>query len=548
MKNFFKIIFPYKPNKKVIFIFYLISIFSIFYPFVELSQINAISNIDYDFNSIIKLSKWVLLTSILSLFLTILINYYAGFVGSEISKEIIDNNIKNSISIDLSKKTKIIDLITIKITRYSEQYLTSLIRVLQSGIASICILFYALNSVAKKEYLALVFIITFSYLLFIIILRRKINSSEKKANESSKISLFNLDEFYSNPDRLSIRRKLNRDLSNEIIIEDRYMRNTHSWMRSVQNSPRILIEIMGSTVFLIFYLFYFKSSNGIKLDRELLLLLGTAYRLIPTFQMFYGSYMAYKTFKSSFFDIKKFISDLNESNIIKRDKNLFLGECEIQTLKINVKKINFIKKEKFRHINLIINRKDWTLIKGESGSGKSSLMKILIGINKNYDGFVNYINNKKIYNVYSSYQWWENIDYISNEDERDIFIDPVKFICNKDINDLGKNNQNKIIDIIERLLLNDFFKIKQEYSFEKRIKILNKPFLKPSKGQKQRLKIARSIWLGKEWLFMDEATNGLDKNTENKLFENIKIFYNKSLIVISHSNLDKNLFENIIKI
>jgi len=545
---FLKKIFPYKPKKKVIFIFYLIFIFSIFYPFVELAQINAISNINYDFESIIELSKWVLITSILSLFLTILINYYSGFVGSEISEIIIDNNIKKSISIDLSKKTKIIDLITIKITRYSEQYLTSLIKFIQSGIASIFILFYAINSVSKKEYLAIVFLITISYLLFIFLLRRIINSSEIKANNASKISLYNLDEFYSNPDRLSIRRELNKDLSNEIIYQDRYMRNTLAWMRSIVNSPRPLIEIAGSSVFLIFYLLNFESEGALALDRELLLLLGTAYRLIPTFQMFYGSYMAYKSFKSSFFDIKRFISETNEMNIIKRNKKLFSGKNKILKLKINVRKINFIKEDKLNNINITINRKDWTLITGESGSGKTSLMKILLGLENNYEGFVNFINNKEISNVYSSYKWWENIDYISNEDERDIFIDPIKFICNKDINDLEKNKQAKIIEIIERSLLNDFFNIKKEYTFEKKIESLNKLFLKPSKGQKQRLKISRSLWLGKEWLFLDEATNGLDKKTESKLFENIKIFYNKSLLVISHSQLDENLFEKIIKI
>ena len=400
---FFKRIFPHKPNKRVLLIFYLILLFSIFYPLVELSQIRAISNINQDFNSVIELSKCILLTSILSLLLTILINYFAGFVGSEISKLIIDNNIKLTISIDLSKKTKIIDLIAIKITRYSEQYLTSIIRLIQSGISSICILFYALNSVSKNEYLIIVLLITFSYLLFILILRRKINASEIKANNASKISLINLDEIYSNSDRLSIRRELNNDLSNQIISQDRYMRNTHSWMRSIQNSPRPLIEIMGSSVFLIFYLFSLKNTIGMELDRELLLLLGTAYRLIPTFQMFYGSYMAYKSFKSSFIDIKRFISEINKNNIIKSNENLFLSNYKILKLKINVKKINFIKREKLKDINIIINRKDWTLIKGDSGSGKTSLMKILVGIDNNYDGFVNYINNKEINNVFSSY-------------------------------------------------------------------------------------------------------------------------------------------------
>ena len=67
-----------------------------------------------------------------------------------------------------------------------------------------------------------------------------------------------------------------------------------------------------------------------------------------------------------------------------------------------------------------------------------------------------------------------------------------------------------------------------------------------SGGQKQRIGIARALYRNPEILIMDEATNSLDKTTENDLIEDLFKFKNKfTLILISHN---KNVFKNFDKI
>ena len=59
---------------------------------------------------------------------------------------------------------------------------------------------------------------------------------------------------------------------------------------------------------------------------------------------------------------------------------------------------------------------------------------------------------------------------------------------------------------------------------------------KLSGGQKQRIGIARALIYKPKILIFDEATNGLDKATEKKIFEDLKnISKNLSLIIISHN-------------
>tara|TARA_Y100000294_G_scaffold66671_1_gene63129 strand:- start:36 stop:545 length:510 start_codon:yes stop_codon:yes gene_type:complete len=63
-----------------------------------------------------------------------------------------------------------------------------------------------------------------------------------------------------------------------------------------------------------------------------------------------------------------------------------------------------------------------------------------------------------------------------------------------------------------------------------------------SGGERQRIAIARAIYKDPEIFFMDEATNALDDNTENKIIENLKNnFKNKTRVLIAHrkTSLDK---------
>ena len=59
-----------------------------------------------------------------------------------------------------------------------------------------------------------------------------------------------------------------------------------------------------------------------------------------------------------------------------------------------------------------------------------------------------------------------------------------------------------------------------------------------SGGQRQRIGIARALYRNPSILLLDEATNSLDKNTENQILDVIgNLKKEKTIIMISH---DKN--------
>ena len=64
---------------------------------------------------------------------------------------------------------------------------------------------------------------------------------------------------------------------------------------------------------------------------------------------------------------------------------------------------------------------------------------------------------------------------------------------------------------------------------------------KISGGQRQRIGIARALFSKPEIMILDEATNSLDKENENKIIEILENTNKKTIIMISHrhSNIKK---------
>ena len=73
--------------------------------------------------------------------------------------------------------------------------------------------------------------------------------------------------------------------------------------------------------------------------------------------------------------------------------------------------------------------------------------------------------------------------------------------------------------------------------------------IKFSGGQVQRMGIARELYRDPELLILDEATNSLDKQTENLILESIKdLKKSTTIIIISHKESTLKVCDEIINL
>ena len=207
--------------------------------------------------------------------------------------------------------------------------------------------------------------------------------------------------------------------------------------------------------------------------------------------------------------------------------------------KIQIKNLNFSytkNKNLINNFNFEINSGDKILINGASGSGKTSLVDILIGIKKYKSGEIkiddNLIDQSLFKKVKISYVPQDS--YLIDDTLKNNIVFPVQ---NFEINDY-----NKVIEVVDlQNLIKD--------SPNKENTMIGEKGFKISGGQKQRIIIARSLIIQPDILVLDEATNALDINSEDSIIQNIIKNYEKmTVFIISHRKLDQNLFNKTINL
>lgn len=171
------------------------------------------------------------------------------------------------------------------------------------------------------------------------------------------------------------------------------------------------------------------------------------------------------------------------------------------------------------NFNLSVSSGEKVLITGQSGLGKSTLFKILLGFVKPNTGSIYF--KGKLVSEYEITKIRKQISYVPQN--TDIGDGKVKDI----INDIFQIRRNK--DIIWQSDLQpilDYFELKQN--------VLNKKFETLSGGEKQRISIIISILLHRNIFLLDEITSELDNAMKLKV---TNYFLNEdewTVLIISH--------------
>ena len=184
----------------------------------------------------------------------------------------------------------------------------------------------------------------------------------------------------------------------------------------------------------------------------------------------------------------------------------------------------------FSSFSLKISSGEKLAIVGENGAGKSTLVKLLCRIYDPQKGeiLINGINLKDL----SINDWYKNVGVLFQDfnfyrnltAEENIYIGKsVKSIDKKLVVQSAKNAD-----------AHDFIK-KYKRGYETIMSEKYKGGTTPSKGQQQKIAIARFFYRDAPLAIFDEPTSAIDADAEFRIFNRIyKFFNNKTVIIISH--------------
>lgn len=176
-------------------------------------------------------------------------------------------------------------------------------------------------------------------------------------------------------------------------------------------------------------------------------------------------------------------------------------------------------------ISFDIPKNKTTAIVGYSGSGKTTLLKILLKFYDNYKGAI-MIGDSDLNQVKSSF-WRSNCGAVLQESS----IYSESFAYNVALKPAAAIDEERLYNAIRLACLSDFISELPLGVFTK----LTGNGASLSSGQKQRLLIARLIYKNPSFVFLDEATNSLDANTEKEILVNLaQFFVNKTVVIVAH--------------
>ena len=309
-------------------------------------------------------------------------------------------------------------------------------------------------------------------------------------------------------------------------------------VRTISMSPKIYLETF--IIIFVVLVVYFSDLGERSIESNISYLAILAFGTQKCLPLLNNIYSLSINYKASVPTVTSFLNilDTEKMNVIKDpgyESLKFENKIKLDnlTFKYNKNSANIINKFSFD-----IVKGEKIVIKGQTGSGKSTLTNIISGLLTPSDGRIlidgTLINSENVKN------WQKNIAIVPQT----VFLNDATILENIAIAlDVNAIDFKKVKNSAKIAQIDSFIESLPNKYNEK----VGERGVRLSGGQRQRVGIARALYRDAKVIILDEPTNALDTETEKLVMDSIsRLGKDITLIMISHSDSSLKYFDKII--
>jgi ATP-binding cassette subfamily B protein len=307
---------------------------------------------------------------------------------------------------------------------------------------------------------------------------------------------------------------------------DRRLRRAYGDNNFIGGFPRPTMEALGIVVIAALAYNLGQQEGGIS---EALPVLGAlalgAQRLLPALQQVYGSWANIVGGHAALADTVEILDQklAIEAEGVESHQNIFNKH-----LSLNQVSFRYSSNSKYvlKDFNVTIHKGERIAFVGSTGSGKSTVLDILMGLLLPTEGFLS-VDGQSIKEI-DMWTWQKNIAHVPQS----IYLADTTLAENIAFGIPRENiDMNRVREAADRAQISRFVS-NHPLGFDANV---GERGIQLSGGQRQRIGIARALYKRAKILILDEATSALDNVTEQDVMDSIQgLDRNLTIIIVAH--------------
>ena len=371
-----------------------------------------------------------------------------------------------------------------------------------------------------------IFILSALYFLITVIFQRGLDDiGKKRYHLSGKLNKLSLESLTGVREvkLFAAQRQITKDF--ETMATKLASYKTHA--QFITGSPRYIIEALILTIAGVSLVYFIRQGESLVDYLPVMTLYVVAiYRMMPLFQ---SVYVGVSNLNFNYGALEKVVTEfqLDEGSFDNREEGVNLSKPlkgkEFTAIAFSDVRFSYEEDQDdvLKDISFSIDTGQIVGLFGLSGSGKTTILDMILGLIKPTSGEAN---------VYSTH-------YKDNPMKAVGYVPQKLYLVDGSVAENIAFGQN-----LDDINMGQVKKACQLAQIDSLIEGLDDGYLTPigenasrlSGGQRQRLAIARALYHDPDILILDEATNGLDHETENNILDHILTLTGKTIVLVSH--------------